>query len=100
MTGRRCRRRCASTSRSRRSSRRISTTRYATWPISQNALGPQLPHGLDAGLELFARRGRDRRAAADAAQLLVDPAVRLTGPVMGDRDERVELAAQLAQLAV
>ena len=33
-----------------------------------------------------------------AAQLVVNPAVRLAGAVVGDRDQRVELAAQLAQL--
>jgi hypothetical protein len=53
---------------------------------------------LRCGLELIRRRRRDRRSAADPPQLVVDPAVRLACAVVGDRHERVELAAKLPQL--
>ena len=38
--------------------------------------------------------------AAAAAQFVVDPAVRFAGAVVGYRDEGVEFAAQLAELAM
>jgi hypothetical protein len=47
-------------------------------------LGLQCARRFDARLELIRRRRRDRRAAAHPAQFVVDPAVRLSGAVVGD----------------
>src|SRR5262245_25853636 len=53
---------------------------------------------LDPLLELVAGGGRDGWAAADPAQLVVDPAVWLTGAMVSHRYQGVELAPQFAQL--
>jgi len=51
-------------------------------------------------LKLLAGRRGDRRAPAATAKLAVNPSVRFAGAVVGRRDEGVELAAQLAELAM
>jgi hypothetical protein len=45
---------------------------------------------------MIGRRRRDRWSAAYSPQLVVDPAVRLAGAVVRDRDQPVELAAEFA----
>src|SRR5579875_3621663 len=57
----------------------------------------QPPCGFDARLELIAGRRGHRRPTADPAQLIVNPAVRLAGAVVRQRDLLVELAAQFMQ---
>ena len=51
-------------------------------------------------MKLLASRRGDRRAPAATAKLTVNPSVRFAGAVVGRRDEGVELAAQLAELAM
>src|SRR5579884_995481 len=57
----------------------------------------QLPCRFDARLQLIAGRCGHRRSTAEPAQLVVDPAVRLAGAVVRQRDLLVELAAQFVQ---
>src|ERR1700730_16808275 len=60
----------------------------------------QLPQSNNTGLELLASRGGYWRPSTAAAEVGVGPPVLLSGAVMRYRHQRVEFAAQFAQLAV
>ena len=63
-------------------------------------LGGQSTHRFDAGPELIRAGRSDRRSAADAAQLVVNPAVRLARSMVCHGHQRVQFAAQVPQLPV
>ena len=63
-------------------------------------LSTQPAHRLDAGRKLFAGGRGYWWAAAETAQFVVNPTVRLANSIVRRRYQRIEFATEVAQLSV
>ena len=69
-------------------------------PLRVQRLSAQPAHRLDAGRKLFAGGRGYRWAAADTAQFVVNPTVRLANSIVRRCYQGVELATEVTQLPV
>ena len=72
---------------------------YLGGPLSAQ-LSAQPAHRLDAGRKLFAGGRGYRWAAAETAQFVVNPTVRLANSIMRRCYQRIEFATEVTQLSV